>query len=352
MAPPSLPSSLLVLLMLAVSSRARIAHTVSGLSSGAFMAVQHHIAYSTDVDAVGVVAGGPYWCANANVDIALTACMKNPALINLSELVAITHSTAATGFIDPVTALRGDRVLVYSGELDSEVHRGVVEKTVSYYEYMGVAAEDIVTVYNISSAHAMVTESYGRSCDYFGEPYIVQCGYDLAGRILQEAYPSGAGSAPLAPPVPFIASHLVAFDQAPYGALDVAGLGGMGYVYVPTGCESAVEALQQKASAGGGRPRWPGMPAARCRLHVVYHGCHQAVTDENNVTFVTHAGYNGWAEANAIVILYPQARSSRVPYNPKGCWDWWGYSGPQYASKKGLQMVAVRRMVEALTDML
>ena len=34
--------------------------------------------------------------------------------------------------------------------------------------------------------------------------------------------------------------------------------------------------------------------------------------------------------------------------NPKGCFDWWGYTGKQYASKLGLQMAMVRRMVEAV----
>lgn len=39
--------------------------------------------------------------------------------------------------------------------------------------------------------------------------------------------------------------------------------------------------------------------------------------------FVKHAGYNGWAEANNIILLYPQTVSSDWnPANPQGCWDW------------------------------
>ena len=38
--------------------------------------------------------------------------------------------------------------------------------------------------------------------------------------------------------------------------------------------------------------------------------------------FALHAGYIGVAEENDIIILYPQARSSIVPLNPQGCWDW------------------------------
>ncbi|MCX7219229.1 MAG: depolymerase, partial [Burkholderiales bacterium] len=39
------------------------ATSVSGLSSGAFMAVQYQVAFSSSVVGAGVVAGGPYYCA-------------------------------------------------------------------------------------------------------------------------------------------------------------------------------------------------------------------------------------------------------------------------------------------------
>ena len=82
-----------------------------------------------------------------------------------------------------------------------------------------------------------------------------------------------------------------------------------------------------------------------CRVHVAYHGCHQGA-GVLNTTFVEHAGYNRHAEANALLVIYPQAR--RTPLNPKGCWDWWGYTGKQYASNLGVQLLAVRRMVRAV----
>ena len=37
--------------------------SVSGLSSGGYMAVQMHIAYSASIMGVGVLAAGPYLCA-------------------------------------------------------------------------------------------------------------------------------------------------------------------------------------------------------------------------------------------------------------------------------------------------
>jgi hypothetical protein len=49
------------------------------------------------------------------------------------------------------------------------------------------------------------------------------------------------------------------------------------------------------------------------------------------------------------VVLYPQAAKSMfMPLNPQGCWDWWGYTGADYATRDGAQLVTVRRMLEAL----
>src|SRR5829696_461204 len=42
--------------------------SISGISSGAFMAVQFGTAWSSVIRGVGVVAGGPYWCAKADAN--------------------------------------------------------------------------------------------------------------------------------------------------------------------------------------------------------------------------------------------------------------------------------------------
>lgn len=98
----------------------------------------------------------------------------------------------------------------------------------------------------------------------------------------------------------------------------------MGYVYVPEICRS--------------RP---------CRLHVAFHGCRQYADaqgeDRVRDDFVRDAGYNGWAAANRIVVLYPQATVTGA--NPNGCWDFWGYSGPGWRTRDGVQMDAVSAMI-------
>ena len=117
---------------------------------------------------------------------------------------------------------------------------------------------------------------------------------------------------------------LSSFDQAPY---DPAGsLAPRGYLYVPRACRSA----------------------GPCRLHVAFHGCRQG-TEFVGEAFVRDAGYNRWADLHDLVVLYPQVRSSWFwPLNPQGCWDWWGYTGDDYATRDGRQVAAVRAMVRQL----
>jgi poly(3-hydroxybutyrate) depolymerase len=58
-----------------------------------------------------------------------------------------------------------------------------------------------------------------------------------------------------------------------------------------------------------------------------------------------YTGLNDWAESNNLVILYPQATSNFLK-NPEGCWDWWGYTGSDFAFKSGLQMSMVYAMYQ------
>ena len=63
--------------------------------------------------------------------------------------------------------------------------------------------------------------------------------------------------------------------------------------------------------------------------------------------YVKNAGYLEVAEANAIIVLFPQTIST-VGSNPNGCFDWWGYDDPDYETQNGNQMDAIWRMVKTL----
>jgi poly(3-hydroxybutyrate) depolymerase len=66
--------------------------------------------------------------------------------------------------------------------------------------------------------------------------------------------------------------------------------------------------------------------------------------------FVRYAGYNAWADTNNLIVLYPQVikRFSPSTWNPRGCWDWWGYTGLDYHTQSGAQIRAVKGMIDRL----
>src|SRR4051794_17350482 len=52
--------------------------SVSGLSSGAYMAVQFDVAFSSTLRGAGVIAGGPYFCAQGSETAATSTCSCVP----------------------------------------------------------------------------------------------------------------------------------------------------------------------------------------------------------------------------------------------------------------------------------
>src|SRR5467141_2924092 len=81
--------------------------SVSGISSGAFMANQLHIAHSAGILAAGMIAGGLYGCAADSVSedgvfalasLAVGPCMSVPTLLQPVDFYAqLTADLAARG---------------------------------------------------------------------------------------------------------------------------------------------------------------------------------------------------------------------------------------------------------------
>jgi len=190
-----------------------------------------------------------------------------------------------------------------------------------YQEYISVS--NIYTKFDLQAEHSFPTDGYGNDCDYLGSPFINDCGYDAAGDLLQYLYGNLSGK------VTPINNNILEISQAKFipGGLppNSVGLYDSAYVYVPSSCNSG----------------------ALCALHISFHGCEQTI-DLIGDKFYTYTGYNGWAEANDIIVLYPQAAVNAL-INPKGCFDWWGYAGTAYATKLGIQMATVKNMVNYLS---
>ena len=298
--------------------------TVSGLSSGGYMAVQVHVAHSSIVSGAGVIAGGPYYCAQGSVLTANYNCM-NPGgwtpLPSVDLLHAETEALAKAGRIDPTANLAAARAWLFTGTRDRTVYSAVVTGLRSYYASYKT---NVKLVADKPAGHAMVVEEAKNPCAVTAPPYINDCDYDAAGELLKHL---GFAN----PPATKAAGNIARFDQNPFAGGDAyaISMNDTGYVYVPKGCE-----------AGG------------CRVHVAFHGCRQTGED-----FPRDAGYNRWADTNSLIVLYPQAvarsgwcfRCGNFIYNPRACWDWWGYTSAEYHTQRGAQVRAVKAMLDRLS---
>ena len=323
--------------------------SISGISSGGFMAVQFGTAWSSVIKGVGIVAGGPFYCAQAAssdlwngytrpIFTATGPCMKGPAP-DVKPLIAKADEKAAAGEIDPTNNLSHQKIYVFHGFNDTVVAQTVTDATVDFYRhYLGrEGAGNLFYQTNLGAGHAQVLgheERYGKlnACELNQSPYINECGYDQAGVILQHIY--GA----LNPPnLGKLSGTLKSFSQGKFTGSDdpvSLSMGGTGYVFVPKDCE-------------------PEQGAA-CRVHIALHGCAQ---DEGDIgkLYVDDSGYNAWADTNRIVVLYPQTVARPLiglpPQNPQACWDWWSYvdHDDSYVTKSGRQIKAIKAMLDALT---
>lgn len=304
--------------------------TVSGLSAGGAMAIQIHVAYSSLFTGVGVFAGIPFNCADGQMELALTECMDAlPTAPSASFSISSAKSFASQGLIDDPSNLKNQRVYLYSGALDFTVHRKVMNAVADMYvEWAG--ADQIEYVTNITSGHTMPTDfsnGWFSTCGATSSPYISDCSYDGAGNMLQHLFKDT-----LAPRKSMdLSGKFFQFYQAPFmpsgASPSTISMGDYGYLYVPQQCLNAT---------------------SPCKLHVVLHGCEQAISNIG-LLYVNATGYNPWADANDMIMMYPQAVSSMMS-NPNACWDWWGYnSNPStYDTKQGYQLNAIKEMIYAL----
>lgn len=306
--------------------------SVSGVSSGGFMAVQIHAAHASQIIGAGVFAGGPYRCAGSGnmisgIQMALNVCMSGDADTEAS--LQQLNAAYRAGQIDNPAAQMGDRVWLYSGYNDGVVRQGTMSALDRYYRRLTLP-ELVYYKSSQNAGHAQITaDTHQQDCKLNGGIFINNCHYDAAGLLLQHIYGSLQPAA-VRPPD----SHLLAFAQSPWiGKHHTALLAEEGYVYIPRDCEQGAE----------------------CRLHIALHGCLQNASRIGD-HFYRGAGYNEWADTNRLVILYPQANSSSgVYFNPKGCWDWWGYSDPlalhsDYASRNSPQIAAIWNMASQLAS--
>ena len=314
--------------------------TVSGLSSGAFMATQFHVAYSNLIVGAGIIAGGPYYCSGSHshstfnppifyLSNAMNVCMAPIAGTgpDADELFKRAEEFASNGWIDPLENLKNDRVYIFSGSSDRTVLTSVVNETEAFYKKAGVPSQNIRYNKSVNAGHCISVAEYDTPCPETKSPYINDCDFIQSHRILTHLYGR------LNPPATTLSSKVQRFDQSAFldkESLELTCMSDTAYIYIPKSCETE-----------------------SCKVHVAFHGCLQS--DENiGDKYYTQTGYNELADTNNIILLYPQVEKS-IPANPMGCWDFWGYSNPNrsqpnFYRKSSLQMTAFVHMLDRLAQ--
>jgi poly(3-hydroxybutyrate) depolymerase len=289
--------------------------TVSGLSSGGYMATQLHVAWSSVFKGAGVIAAGPYYCAQGLLTFATTRCLTRDSAPPVDTLVATAKAWARAGRIDPTSNLASSKVWLFAGAKDSVLVPALGADLKRFYEAF-VPAAHIVARTEVASEHGMPTDDFGSACDHSGLPFIRDCDFDAAGELLRHLLGALQPRNNAA-----LNGRFVEFDQHEFIAAG-QGMAAAGWLFVPQTCT----------------------PDDACRLHVVLHGCGQNVESFGDA-YTRHTGYNRWADHNRIVVLYPQTSNEAL----NACWDWWGYTGADYAQKSGPQLGAIVAMVERLS---
>ena len=291
--------------------------TVSGISAGGFMAIQLLLAHSSVYSGAASVAGGPWHCADGDINVAKDACMANTSKIDVLKLVSQAQQAHVNGQIEDLRTLSTARVYLYGSDVDNVVKKPALDKLSQFIENF-VPVAQVKVQSQIQSGHGWPTLDFGNSCRTEALPWLNNCNFDLAGELLTHLY------GPLQPRASARGASLSTFDQTEFDSSGEASLSPSGWIYTPKACESKA-----------------------CRVHVALHGCQQNSNYVQN-QFVTHTGFNEWAEENAIIVLYPQVKLSSN--NPYACWDWWGYTGPGYATIQGAQIKAITAMVDRLVS--
>ncbi|MGN1035572.1 MAG: PHB depolymerase family esterase, partial [Rhodocyclaceae bacterium] len=91
-----------------------------------------------------------------------------------------------------------------------------------------------------------------------------------------------------------------------------------GFAFIPTKCES-LESIKNVA----------------CSVHFVLHGCNQNLEISGD-KFIYQTGVWRYADKYNLIVVYPITKTSAK--NPFGCWDWFGYTGENYATKLAPQL--------------
>ena len=294
--------------------------TVSGLSSGGYMAAQFQLAHADWVKGAAIVAAGPVYCAQNNLMTALDHCInKVGSPIPLADINKQLKDWSVMGLLASEAEIKQSKIWLLHGTADQKISKEVADALHQQYQQWLPAAQ-LSYVQDKNFAHHMPTLSEGSACENSEAPFLGKCNYDAAGEALKFI------QAGLKAPADRSSGTVYPIEQQKIAGDLAATMAEQGYMYVPKSCEQGQS----------------------CTLHISFHGCNQQA-DAVGMAYVEKAGFNRYADSNNIVVLYPQTRASNLmPMNPQACWDWWGYTDANYANRKGQQIQAIVKLAHSL----
>ncbi|MDG0817131.1 alpha/beta hydrolase family protein [Bdellovibrio svalbardensis] len=372
--------------------------TISGISSGGFMASQMATIYSDQFSGVATVAGGVFFCAqnvfqnnlsaygqaayfNYGVNAAghntpsileplesnplyqaLGVCMQHPEKAHQNEAAKTASAQpmnldflndfVTKQLIADTSNISEQRVLIYQGTNDETVRAGMADRLQEFYTRLGATGNQLKMVFSEGNHNFPTLREDGIPCAEAKPPYIANCKIDLAGQILTHLLNRN-----------LVRSkfnehnfHVVSQTKGP------DSVASYGYLYA--------------------NPLCLNKPSA-CDLHVALHGCKMSDSFDKNfqaayeakvqltrvlniqdyelkarspkmgaLAFAKKAGYAEYAEASAnhLMVFFPQTQitSDNYPANPNGCWDWYGWTGKEYATNQGSEPSWLIQQINAI----
>lgn len=303
--------------------------SVVGVSSGGYMASQMAIAWPERFAGLGVIAAGPWACAQGALSLALGQCMlstKGP--VDLDAIDGRYQGYLERELVGTPQQLATLRAYVWHGGADEVIAPSIGQSLAQQLSgWLADPEKQLSVVVDAEAAHGWPVGSKKLNepgsetadCAKGGGNYLLNCDRQVATEALDWIHG----------PVPDDgiehSGRLVRFDQ---GDFEARGLADVGYLYIPEACE-----------AGG------------CPVTVALHGCKMSA-NQGDESFVRHSGLNQRASAEGRLVLYPQAKASMA--NPQGCWDWWGFTesswqiDPLHDSRQGRQLGALMQMLDRL----
>jgi poly(3-hydroxybutyrate) depolymerase len=307
--------------------------SVVGVSSGGYMATQLAVAWPGRFVGLGVLAAGPWSCAQGALSLALGQCMgTRQGQPDLDEIDRRLREYRARDLVGNASDLADLRVFIWHGEeaetvepalgrLLAEQFRGWLEDPQRQLRLR--LTEEAGHGWPVGDPTGPVSPSRLASCRKGGGTHLLDCDLDIAGRSLSWLHGDLEAPAESLP-----SEDLISFDQTDF--IDGKGFDEGGYLFVPGECQE-----------GG------------CGLTMALHGCSMGA-EQIDDTFVRYNGLNEWAATNRHVILYPQAETSMA--NPQGCWDWWGFAestwqlDPLHDTRQGTQVRVLMSMLDRLEE--